>query len=287
MNKWLFLAALIAVASAVLSLTTLTAAQADRPVPSYQVDTRSIDATGKVMMEESYAYLPNGDEASGFVYLGAAKPWTERLIKDHAKDANSLKAMMVLVQMHTQRNRPDKALEVKKRCVETFPDSAAALKYKADIAQYDCLGKPFFLRFKSAQGETIKVGDYKGKCVLVYFTTSLADPELAGGEAKTLKGLSELAGRVGGVLLAVTADKDEDTDKVLAILKLKDLATPVLLDPDGQAASQYGVLIMPAVAMVGPDGNLKEILADSDIVPAVRRALVTAASQPTTQPAKP
>lgn len=197
----------------------------------------------------------------------------DRLTRDYPKDPYSLKALMILVRLHTLAKRKELALAAKRRCVDHFGDSEAAQVYKSDIAQVECVGKAFFLHFTSARGKKIDVTKYKGKTVLVYFYVSLLD-ETTGAEAiKTMSALAKLAAEAKCVLLAVGADLKEDAKKVAAALNAAKIDTPNLLDPASQVAAQYGVLMVPSVAVVSPQGKLKRIITAAEIVPAVRKAL--------------
>ncbi len=204
-----------------------------------------------------------------------------RLSRDYPKDPFTLKALMILVQLHTRAGNDKEALAVKRQVVEGFSGSAAALKYRADIAKVECLGKPFFLRFRSVRGRQVNVRDYQERTVLVYFYASLVEGEFAPQVLKEMAALASLAQQRNCVLLAVGADEESRADKVAARLEAGKIDTPNLLDPDNKVAVNYGVLFVPAVAVVGPDGKLKDIVSDADIVAALRKAL----DGPSTQPA--
>jgi peroxiredoxin/TolA-binding protein len=270
-----------------LDAATVTTQTASRPAKA--IEQTCAVAEKFVRLAEEY---PHTELAPDAMYLAAglylemgradsAITVYERLLADHPKDSSSLKAMMVLVQLYDQRN-PAKAMDIKRRCVAQFPDSTAAMKYKADIAQADCLGKPFILRFRSVQGDKINLRDYKGKPVLVYFAATLADAQLGPGEIKTLAGLAALATDRGAGMLAVSADKEEDGPLAAAALAIRKVAVPLLIDPDNKVATQYGVLILPAVAVVDADGNLRDVLSDANMAAAVKKSLATLTTQPAT-----
>jgi len=227
---------------------------------------------------------------AGGMYLeagreNAAVAAFDRLSRDYAKDPLALKALMILVQLHARAGRPDKALAAKRRCVQNFEDSPAAMKYRADIAQAECLGKPFFLRFRSVRGRAFNVCDHRAKTVLVYFYALVSEEGLTERVTTTMANLGRLAQQTGCVLVAVGADEKTRSKKVAAILDGAKIDTPNLLDPEGKVATQYGVLFVPAVAVVAPGGKLKAIVTHADIVPAVRKALRAAASGPASRSA--
>lgn len=224
-------------------------------------------------------YLELGHDAEAMAAL-------DRLTRDYPKDPYSLKAIVALVQLHELGGRSAEALATKRRCVENFPDSPAALKYRADIALAETVGKPFFLRYKSAQGQNVDIRDYKGKTVLVYFLVSVADEKLGPESVKTLKALEALAEQRGCVLLAVAADAAEAAQAVADRLAAAGARAPLLLDPEGRVSEQYGVVMIPSVAVVGPEGKLRGILASPDILAETRKALTPTASAPTSAPAR-
>jgi peroxiredoxin len=205
----------------------------------------------------------------------------DRLVKDYPADALALRSLMLLVQLHGNAGRGDLALAAKKLCLEHFPDSPAAVKYKADIAQSTCVGKPFFLRFQCLQGKPVDVTNHRGKTVLVFFFMTAAGEDNA-DLAKQFADLADLAAKRGAVLLAVGADSAEDADKVTKFLTANKIAVPILLDEKIEVAQRYGVLMVPAVALVAPDGTLRQIVASARIAADTDKALSTLATQPTT-----
>jgi len=222
---------------------------------------------------------------AGAIYLEtgrrrAAVGAFDRLVRDYPKDSYSLQALMILVRLHTQAGRADQALAAKRRCVEAFPDSPASRKYRADIARAECIGKPFFLRFRSARGRQVNARDYRGKVLLVYFYASLLERPAGQAVAREMAALEKFARGHSAVLLAVGVDRAEDAARVAAVLNAAKIDTPNLLDPEGKVASNYGVLFVPSVAIIGPDGRLKDIVTDTDIVPALRKALRGTATRP-------
>ena len=224
------------------------------------------------------SYAPAALFQAGAVYLEAgmdseAVTAFGRLSRDYPKDTFALKALMVLVQLHTRAGRAKEALSAKRRVVEYFGGSAAAIKYRADIARAECIGKPFHLRFRAVRGRHVNLGDHRGKTVLVYFYASIVEARLAKQVVGELSGLGKLATKHGCVLVAVGADHPDRIEKVATVLNAEDIDTPNLLDPEGKVAGNYGVLFVPAVAIVAPDGTLKQILSEPDILAAVRKAL--------------
>jgi peroxiredoxin len=203
----------------------------------------------------------------------------DRLTVNYPKDPLSLEALIALADLHRRAGRDEKALAAKRRCVDHFdrvadPELAMIVaQFKRDIALAECVGKPFFLRFASVDGERFNIGDHKGKTVLVYFVLSLVDGEYAAEDRASLAAMSKLAAQRGCVLAAVCADSREAAPKVLAAAKKAGLDVPILLDARSRVAAQYGVLTVPAVAVVGPKGKLREVIARDPIVEQVRTAL--------------
>ena len=280
-----------------------TTAQASMPstLPATTSASRPADAKKQIAFAKKFAalagefpktgYAPIGLYLAGGLYLNAraeraAVAAYDRLSRDYPKDPYSLQALMILVRLHTRAGRDKQALAAKRRCVDHFGDSDAATKYRADIAQAECIGKPFFLRFRSVRGKVVNVTKHRGRTVLVYFYISVLDEELRDWSLEKMSGLVKLAAEKKCIFLAVGADQPDDAEKVAAVLKAKKIDTPNLLDPDGRVASQYGVLMVPAVAVVGPDGKLKNIVSAVDIVSAVRKALAPPKPAPATRPGK-
>ncbi len=218
-------------------------------------------------------YLQGGRESLAVGVYG-------RLTRNYPKDPCSLKALMILVQLHTRAGRGELALAAKRRCVDHFGDSEAAAKYRADIARAEGVGKPFFLRFRSARGRRVDVTRHKGKTVLVYFYVSLLRPPMGGETLRTMSDLAKLAAETKCVLLAVGADDPAKTAQVARALEQAKISAPNLLDPQSKVAAQYGVLMVPSVVVVDPAGRLRSIVTAADIVPAVRKVVAPAPNQP-------
>jgi peroxiredoxin len=279
-----------------------TTTRATMPSPTTTTSaTRPADAKKQIAFAKKFValagefpktgYAPIGLYLAGGLYLNAraekaAVAAYDRLSRDYPKDPYSLQALMILVQLHTRAGRTKQALVAKRRCVDHFGESDAATKYRADIARAESVGKPFFLRFRSVRGKVVNVTKHRGRTVLVYFYISVLEEELRAWSLEKMSGLAKLAAEKKCIFLAVGADALDDAKKVAAVLKAGKIDTPNLLDPDGRVASQYGVLMVPAVAIVGPDGKLKDIVSAVDIVAAVRKALAAPRPAPATRPGK-
>ena len=81
----------------------------------------------------------------------------------------------------------------------------------------------------------------------------------------------------------VGADGEDEAEAVARILNAKGIDAPNLLDPESKVAQNYGVLFVPAVAIVSPKGMLKDIVTGGNIVSAVKGAI----APPTTRRSRP
>lgn len=108
---------------------------------------------------------------------------------------------------------------------------------------------------KSVSGENIRLSEYRGRIVMVSFWASWC-----GDCRNQLRALQALQNRYAGAgveLLAVSLDtaRRQAADAADAL----ELATPVLLDPDGAVGRLYEVDRMPYAVLVDREGQIRHI----------------------------
>lgn len=104
----------------------------------------------------------------------------------------------------------------------------------------------------SLSSATLDLSAYRGKVVMVDFWASWCTPC-----RRSFPWMNELRSRyeeAGLVILAVNVDSDRrEADRFLAQTPA---AFDILWDPEGEIASDFGVIAMPSTYIIGRDGGL-------------------------------
>ena len=100
-------------------------------------------------------------------------------------------------------------------------------------------------------GRHWKVSGLKGRAVILNFWASWCEPCRA--EMPTLQNLAELYGPDKLVVLAVNFK--ETAGRAGRFVKSTNLSLPVLLDPEGKTAGQFGITVFPTSILIAADGK--------------------------------
>ena len=106
------------------------------------------------------------------------------------------------------------------------------------------------------QGQRWAWADLRGRAVLLNFWASWCEPCRA--EMPSLQTLAELYGPDRLVVLAVNFKESNTT--IERYVQRSGLSLPVLPDPDGAMARQWGVKVFPTTVLVGADGRVRAVL---------------------------
>ena len=109
------------------------------------------------------------------------------------------------------------------------------------------------LVLKDLKGDLHRLGDYRGKVVLINFWATWCGP--CRDEMPSIQRLKEqLAGRPFAVL---AVNLDEPESRIRKFLSQEKLDLPILLDVGKKAARAWQARILPASFVVGPDGKVR------------------------------
>jgi thiol-disulfide isomerase/thioredoxin len=106
------------------------------------------------------------------------------------------------------------------------------------------------------QGKVWRLTDLRGKAVLINFWASWCAPCQA--EMPSLQTLAQIYGPEGLVVLAVNFK--ESGAIVQRMVQRTNLDLPVLLDPTGAMARQWGVHIFPTTVLVAANGQVRAVI---------------------------
>jgi len=101
-------------------------------------------------------------------------------------------------------------------------------------------------------GETFRLGDQRGKVVMVNFWATWCPPCLE--EMPAMERLYRRHKDAGFTLVAISVDADPK--KVNPFVSAHKLTMPIGVDPKMDLANTYGVRALPSSFVVGRDGNL-------------------------------
>jgi peroxiredoxin len=109
---------------------------------------------------------------------------------------------------------------------------------------------------KDLKGKTVRLADYRGKPLLLFWFSSRSRPAEAAGKA--IRELHEAYRKKGAQFLGVSVLEDGDAAKKADQFRKRfDWSFPVVLDSGGETLHRYGVEAgIPKVAIVDPAGTL-------------------------------
>lgn len=105
-------------------------------------------------------------------------------------------------------------------------------------------------------GQVWRLADLRGKAVLINFWASWCEPCRA--EMPSLQALAQQPGRDKLVVLAVNFKESLPT--VQRFVQQSSLQLPVILDPQGLIARQWGITVFPSTVLIGTDGRVQSVL---------------------------
>ena len=112
------------------------------------------------------------------------------------------------------------------------------------------------LQATDLNGQLWRLSDLRGTAVLINFWASWCEPCLA--EMPSLQQLARQHGPDRLVVLAVNFKEPAITAR--RYVQSADLQLPVLLDPDGALARQWGVRVFPSTILVAADGRVRGVV---------------------------
>jgi len=108
---------------------------------------------------------------------------------------------------------------------------------------------------KSAAGQNLRLGEQKGRVVMVNFWATWCGPCRI--ELPQLSRLQQKYGDAGFTMLGVNVD--DDFSKATAVAQQLDVRFPVLYDDGKQVVKRYGVSAMPSSVLIDRDGRVRAV----------------------------
>lgn len=110
------------------------------------------------------------------------------------------------------------------------------------------------LQALDTSGKTWRLGELRGRAVLINFWASWCEPCRA--EMPTLQQIADLYGP--DKLLVLALNFKEHPNRAIQFAASTGLSLPVLLDPQGQAAKAWGVKVFPTTLLIDRQGRARQ-----------------------------
>ena len=131
----------------------------------------------------------------------------------------------------------------------TFPPHAVPIM---EITPFPNPTEPPEFTLETLSGEYLRLSDYRGKVILIYFWATWCLP--CKQEMIAIKDLRIQFQKKNLEILAVSADRLGKKNLILYAEKLN-LNFPILLDPKGEVRNDYEVFALPMTYWIGKDGK--------------------------------
>ena len=105
-------------------------------------------------------------------------------------------------------------------------------------------------------GQLWRLSDLRGKAVLINFWASWCEPCRA--EMPSLQALAQAHGP--DQVIVLTVNFKEPAGTVQRFAQQMSLSLPLMLDPQGAMARQWGIKIFPSTVMITADGRVQGVL---------------------------
>ena len=112
------------------------------------------------------------------------------------------------------------------------------------------------LRATALDGKVWALKDLRGRAVLVNFWASWCEPCRA--EMPSLQALAQLEGE--GRLVVLAVNHKESAATIARYVQATQLSLPVLPDPQGALARQWGISVYPSTVLIGADGRVRSVV---------------------------
>jgi thiol-disulfide isomerase/thioredoxin len=143
-----------------------------------------------------------------------------------------------------------------------LPGSAAMAAQEAaqvqayDVQKWPSAQVPPPLEGTDLNGKVWRLADLRGRAVLLNFWAGWCEPCRA--EMPSLQAMAEREGPQRLLVLAINFK--ESTPAVQRFVAQTQLTLPVLQDPLGTTARQWGIRIYPSTVLIGADGRVRSVV---------------------------
>jgi thiol-disulfide isomerase/thioredoxin len=179
----------------------------------------------------------------------------EQFVKDYGSSPDAAEAMLQLAIDAEFTKQREKAITWFGRIATDFPKSDLAEKAAGAKFRLVSVGKSLGLKGKTLDGRNLDTAAATGKLVLVHYWTANCEP--CKTDMEQIKALLAKYGSQGFYPIGINLDND--LKDAQAFLRTKPLSWPQLYEPgglDSRLATQYGILSLPTMILIGKDGRV-------------------------------
>jgi len=179
----------------------------------------------------------------------------EDFIGTYPKSPDAAEAMMQLAIAHEFAGEEDAAKKWYSRIRSDFSGTVLGDKANGAIRRLDAVGQPFVIRGTTVDGKKLDSSGAKGGPLLVHYWATWCEP--CKEDMAVIRQMQAKYGARGFQVVGVSLDSNEDDLK--QFLQANRLAWPQLYEEgglDSRYALEMGVLTLPTMILVGPDGKV-------------------------------
>jgi thiol-disulfide isomerase/thioredoxin len=243
-------------------------------------EAKGSNLAGHVTYRELWAKFGKKLTDVGVDYQKVQREWLEELskfVQQYGKAEDTPDALLQLAMGSEVAGKDDEAKRWYQQIASNFGDHPLAAKARGSVRRLDLNGKPLELSGKTLAGQPFDIAKVRGKVVVVYYWASYCRD--IGNELAALRKLQSAYGSKG--LELVTVNLDEKAEDAQKCLQANALSAPHLFQASENAmglasplATQYGIMGLPTLFLVGKDGNvISRTLQVNSLEEAVKKAL--------------
>ena len=179
----------------------------------------------------------------------------EAYLEEHPQSENSAEALRQLAMGSEIAGENETAVKWYRRILDEFPNSVHAAMSNGAITRLTSEGNAIRFTGPAIQGGNVDLAALRGKTVIIQYWTTSCD--VCTKDHELLGNLYKKYGGTGLEIIGVNLDYSRD--KLVEYLKENRLPWKQLYEPggfDSRLASDLGVVTVPLMLLIGPDGKV-------------------------------
>lgn len=179
----------------------------------------------------------------------------EAFAAKYPKSETAAEALRALAMSYEMSGKTEDALKWYRQILADHPNNVAAPLAKGAVTRLTSEGNQITFQANDVKNQKVNLGDLRGKSVVIQYWTTTSDVCVADHAV-----LKELYAKYGGTSLEVISiNLDYNKEQLASYLSAKTLPWKHVYDEggfDGRLANEMGVVTVPLILLVGPDGKV-------------------------------